>query len=163
MTSDMIYETLRRQYMSGQWKEHDRENLLFSPFGETAVSFRCLLYLLRHEEGVEPSKMAERVHILRQSATGVADQLAAKGYIERHVHPSDRRKILLKITSQGQAVTEQMLTCFREYHDRISACFTQEELDQYFQMRRRVNEARDQAIQEILARREAESAREDPS
>lgn len=152
-TPDKVYEMIRRQYMSGQYKEEERENLLFSPYGETSVSFRCLLYLLRHEEGVEPSKMADRTRILRQSATGVADQLEKKGYLIRDVHPNDRRKILLKLTPRGAAETRKLLTVFRDYHDRISAHFTPEEIELYFSLRNRMQEARDSVIQEILAQR----------
>ena len=118
------------------------------------TSFRCLLYLTRHKDGVEPSKMADRIKILRQSATSIADHFEQKGYITRHTHPSDRRKILLMITPEGEQLAEKMLLTFRDYHDRISSLFTQEEVDAYAQLRSRMHQARDQVIQEILSERE---------
>lgn len=160
---EAFLDTMRQQYLSGQLQEEDREDLLFEPFGETANSFRCLFYLLRHKDGVEPSKMADTVRILRQSATGIADQFEKKGYITRHTHPNDRRKILLKITPAGAKVTREMLRAFRDYHNRISAHFTQEEMDAYAQLRSRMHQARDQVIQEILAeRKEQDKGAENP-
>ena len=151
--SDSLYETMKQQYLSGQLREEEREDLLFEPFGESATSFRCLLYLLRHKDGVEPSRMADSIRILRQSATGIADHFEKKGYITRHTHPNDRRKILLMITPEGEKLAKQLLKVFRDYHDRISSRFTQEEMDIYSELRSRMHQARDQVIQEILQER----------
>ena len=153
-STDTLYRTLRQQYMSGHLKEEERENLLFAPFGETAVSFRCLLYLLRHREGVEPSRLADKMHIVRQSATSVADHLEQEGYIFRQTHPSDRRKILLMITPKGEQAARKMLSYFRGYHERIAARFTEEELELYASLRSRMHQARDEVIREILDERQ---------
>lgn len=151
---DSVYTTMKQQYLSGRLREEERENLLFAPYNESAASFRCLLYLARHKDGVEPSKMADRMNILRQSATSIADHFEQRGYITRHTHPNDRRKILLVITPEGEQLTEKMLLTFRDYHDRISSLFTQEEIDAYAELRCRMHQARDQVIQEILSERE---------
>lgn len=152
---DSVYATMKQQYLSGRLREEERENLLFAPYHESAASFRCLLYLARHKDGVEPSKMADRMNILRQSATSIADHFEQKGYITRHTHPNDRRKILLVITPEGERLTDQMLITFRDYHDRISSLFTQEEIDAYAELRGRMHQARDQVITEILSERES--------
>lgn len=151
---DSVYATMKQQYLSGRLREEERENLLFAPYNESATSFRCLLYLARHKDGVEPSKMADRMNILRQSATSIADHFEQKGYITRRTHPNDRRKILLMITPEGEQLTEKMLMTFRDYHDRISSLFTPEEVDAYAELRHRMHQARDQVIQEILLERE---------
>lgn len=151
---ESVYATMKQQYLSGRLREEERENLLFAPYNESATSFRCLLYLARHKDGVEPSKMADRMNILRQSATSIADHFEQKGYITRHTHPNDRRKILLVITPKGEQLTDKMLMTFRDYHDRISSLFTQEEIVVYAELRSRMHQARDQVIREILLERE---------
>lgn len=154
--NDSLYGILRKQYISGQIKEEERQRMLFEPYGETPASFRCLIYLVNHKEGAEPSKMADSLHILRQTVTGIADHLEQEGYITRHQHPNDRRRILLVITPEGDAMARKLGKVFRDYHNRITENFTEEEIQTYIDLRERMHKARDQAISDILTARNTE-------
>jgi DNA-binding MarR family transcriptional regulator len=49
--------------------------------------------------------LAEHLDITRQAAAQLADELEAKGYIERRSHPDDGRAWLLVLTPKGWACT----------------------------------------------------------
>ncbi|HUD36403.1 MAG TPA: MarR family winged helix-turn-helix transcriptional regulator [Streptosporangiaceae bacterium] len=51
------------------------------------------------------TQLADHLDITRQAAAQLADELVAKGYIERRDHPDDGRAKLLVLTSKGWACT----------------------------------------------------------
>jgi DNA-binding MarR family transcriptional regulator len=51
------------------------------------------------------TQLADHLDITRQAAAQLADELVAKGYIERRDHPGDGRAKLLVLTSKGWACT----------------------------------------------------------
>ncbi len=151
--TDSLYSKIRTQYRSGQMQEDERQRMLFEPFGESPAVFKCLIYLQSHKDDAEPGKMADSLHMLRQSVTVIADHLEKEGYIERKSHPSDRRKILLVLTDKGAALERNMSKVYREYHSKITSNFTEEEISTYIALRDKMNAAKDKAISEILERR----------
>jgi len=56
-----------------------------------------------------PSELASRLHLHTGGVTALLDRLADRGYVEREPHPSDRRKLLVHLTSQGRSVTMRHL------------------------------------------------------
>jgi len=55
--------------------------------------------------GATISQLAEHLDVTRQAAAQLADELVAKGYIERREHPADARARLLVLTDKGWACT----------------------------------------------------------
>jgi len=53
--------------------------------------------------GATVSQLAEHLDVTRQAAAQLADELVAKGYIERREHPADARARLLVLTEKGWA------------------------------------------------------------
>ena len=53
-----------------------------------------------------PSELAHRIDVTTGAVTGLVDRLAERGHLERHPHPGDRRKLLLRVTPH--AVEEVM-------------------------------------------------------
>ena len=58
---------------------------------------------------LEPSVIAERVLITTGTMTSVLDTLEKRGLIERMPHPDDRRKLLVDITPEAQAILDELL------------------------------------------------------
>lgn len=56
-------------------------------------------------DGATISQLAAHLDVTRQAAAQLIDELAAKGYVERHPHPSDARARLITLTSKGWACT----------------------------------------------------------
>jgi DNA-binding MarR family transcriptional regulator len=55
--------------------------------------------------GATITQLAEHLGVTRQAAAQLADELAAKGYVERRPHPRDTRARLIMLTSRGWACT----------------------------------------------------------
>jgi DNA-binding MarR family transcriptional regulator len=58
---------------------------------------------------LEPSMIAERVLITTGTMTSVLDTLEKRGLIQRMAHPHDRRKLLVDITPEAQAILDELL------------------------------------------------------
>jgi len=55
--------------------------------------------------GATITQLAEHLDVTRQAAAQLADELVAKGYIQRREHPADARAKLLVLTEKGWACT----------------------------------------------------------
>jgi DNA-binding MarR family transcriptional regulator len=64
------------------------------------------------DQPLEPSVIAERVLITTGTMTSVLDTLEKRGLIQRMPHPDDRRKILVDITPDAQAILDELLPSF---------------------------------------------------
>jgi DNA-binding MarR family transcriptional regulator len=58
---------------------------------------------------LEPSVIAERLLVTTGSMTSLLDTLEKRGLIRRLPHPDDRRKLLIDITPDAQAIVDEML------------------------------------------------------
>lgn len=58
-------------------------------------------------------ELAERLQILPHSAVGLADRLVAKGYACRVPDEVDGRRVYLALTSQGEAVLDELSAAHR--------------------------------------------------
>jgi len=86
----------------------------FLHFSEEAARFaglnpqqhQLLLTLKGLPKGVEPNigEIAERLHIRHHSAVELTDRLTERQLVDKRPSPVDRRRVLLEITAQGQAV-----------------------------------------------------------
>ena len=78
--------------------------ILESLRGENAV----LTCLLRNEEELHPSELAEKLSLVPGRMTDILKTLEKKGMIRREPDPADRRRVLVKITPKGvRDVTER--------------------------------------------------------
>lgn len=69
---------------------------------EHGITLRQLAVLTLLERGpVPPRDIASRLHVTSSAVTGQLDALAARGYVARQAHESDRRSTLAAITPQG--------------------------------------------------------------
>jgi len=58
---------------------------------------------------LEPSVIAERLVVTSGSMTSLLDNLEKRGLVRRLPHPDDRRKLLIDITPDAQAVIDELL------------------------------------------------------
>ena len=83
---------------------HTREEYRLSP------SARQVLAVVEGAgEPLEPSVIAARVLITRGSMTSILDTLEKRGLIQRVPHPDDRRRLLVEITPDAQAILDELL------------------------------------------------------
>jgi DNA-binding MarR family transcriptional regulator len=70
--------------------------------GLALVSYEVLLHLNEAEEhSLRMGELADRLLLSRSGLTRLVDRLAARGLVERHSCPSDRRGTFARLTPEG--------------------------------------------------------------
>jgi len=83
--------------------------------GIDATEGRCLFFLASQGDNGATSKATGAfLGVTSGAMTALADRAAKAGYLERTVHPSDRRSIILKVTPAGAEVVETIALSFRQ-------------------------------------------------
>ncbi len=149
-----LYER-REQTFSVTLTGQRRHAVLFEPYNISHTEYRVLA-LLFFSHGCEPSVMADKLLILRQTMTKVIDSLEAKGYVVREVHPYDRRRLFINLLPEGKRIARELLCLESDYIDRVDSLFTAEEMEQYRSLAARIQQAREKVMEEIVAERSAE-------
>ncbi len=71
--------------------------------GMSQTKLAVLMYLSNQPTLVaSPSALAKHCGVSRAAMTGLLDGLEQEGYVERDIHPSDRRALMIKLTPKGQ-------------------------------------------------------------
>ncbi|MGH2558283.1 MAG: MarR family winged helix-turn-helix transcriptional regulator [Thermomicrobiales bacterium] len=103
--------------------QHDIASRL-SDRGLTALQFSALGILDREGPALPIGEIGEGMSTPASSMTSAIDRLVDLGLVERAPHPSDRRAVLVRITSEGVAlvreVEEQRLETMLSVLDSIS-------------------------------------------
>src|SRR5579864_498175 len=71
-----------------------------------------------------PSQVSDRVLIASATMTATLDLLERRGWIRRVPNPADRRSVLIEITSEGRAATDQLLPGIRTIERSILSALT---------------------------------------
>ncbi|MEW2014592.1 MarR family transcriptional regulator [Rhodococcus sp. NPDC076796] len=78
-----------------------------TPLTESRVA---VLWTLSFRGPSTQQSLAEALAVTPRNISGLVDALETHGYIERVAHPSDRRAVLVTLTSNGEAVMTRMQT-----------------------------------------------------
>lgn len=83
--------------------------------GDISVpQFRTLLFLRRHEDA-SLSEVAEHIGLTLPSMSSMVDGLVTRGLATRETHPSDRRRMTLRLTAHGRATLRSALEATEAY------------------------------------------------
>jgi DNA-binding MarR family transcriptional regulator len=105
------------------------------PF-EVSIQQFNVLRILRGQQG-KPANLStinERMVTKMSNTTRLVDKLIAKGFVNRCVCPSNRRKVEILITDSGLDALTQMDEALEKAHDTILVNFTKKELEQLNQL-----------------------------
>lgn len=80
----------------------------FEPLGLTPSLARAMGIIGRAKEPIRMSDLADRLRIARRSATSVVDELAERGLVARSDDATDRRAVVISLTSEGHALMHEM-------------------------------------------------------
>ena len=105
------------------------------PF-EVSIQQFNVLRILRGQQGnpANLSTINERMVTKMSNTTRLVDKLIAKGFVNRTVCPSNRRKVEILITDSGLKALSQMDEALDKAHDTILVNFTNPELEQLNQL-----------------------------
>ena len=81
---------------------------VFVLHGTTASRFDTLDALSRLGGQARPRDLRAAVHLSPQTLTGVLDQLEASALVRRRPNPSDRRSVLVELTSAGRDTLDRI-------------------------------------------------------
>jgi DNA-binding MarR family transcriptional regulator len=98
--------------------EHSEPAL--EPFGIGGREL-AVLSVLAGGESLSQHQAAQRLAIDRTTMVTLLDGLEAKGLVERHPHPSDRRRNVVELTPDGRRVLDKATRATREAERRFLA------------------------------------------
>ncbi len=101
------------------------------PFEVSLQQFN-VLRILRGQKGkpANLSTLNDRMVTKMSNTTRLVDKLLAKGYVDRSVCPSNRRKVEIVITKKGSEALAQMDKVMVETENKIVQHFTKQELEE---------------------------------
>ncbi|GAA4396918.1 MarR family transcriptional regulator TamR [Fodinibacter luteus] len=84
----------------------------FAEYGLDGWEFDVLSALRRAGSPYElsPGQLVAETLVTSGTMTNRVDRLAARGYVERHPDPTDRRGVLVRLTPSGMAVVDAALS-----------------------------------------------------
>src|SRR5437879_4354353 len=117
---------------------------------------------------LEPSVIAERLVVTTGSMTSLLDNLEKRGLVRRLPHPNDRRKLLIDITPEAQAIVDEFLPAFHaRERDVVTAALTTSEQRTLLRLLAKLQQAGADAIStpapDRAIRRRATRPKADPS
>jgi len=98
------------QLIEGQVRGRLRER-----FATTLPRFDLMSQLERHPQGLKMNELSRRMMVTGGNVTGIVDQLAAEGLVERQTDPADRRALRVRLTRAGERVFAEMARAHEEW------------------------------------------------
>ncbi|MFL6111950.1 MAG: MarR family winged helix-turn-helix transcriptional regulator [Catenulispora sp.] len=89
---------------------------ILRPEGMTALQYTALTVLERHPD-LTSAQLARNSFVTNQSMADMVTVLEARGLIERHRDPADRRRLVIALTAAGRRL-------LRKYRDKVAAIET---------------------------------------
>lgn len=89
-------------------------------YGVSDSQYRVMLILSRvPNKKLTMSELSEQMCVTRTSITKVIDGLSKAAFVERQVHPHDRRSILVQLTAQGIQFLTMTVSHHQDFLDQI--------------------------------------------
>lgn len=83
---------------------------------------------------LDATELADKASILAPSLTRMLRSLEERGFITKHKDDADGRRVLLQITSAGQAIVEDVMPESRKVYADIDARFGEERVEKLLDM-----------------------------
>jgi DNA-binding MarR family transcriptional regulator len=105
-------------------------NALFSEYGITVTQSFILFDLLLHESS-NVKDIASRVQLDSPAITGLVDRLAKESLVERKEDPSDRRGLLIALTTKGRKLAAKLAPIAEEFNKNMHGVITPEDIEAF--------------------------------
>ena len=87
---------------------------------------------------LSPGQLVTETLVTSGTMTNRVDRLAARGYVERHPDPTDRRGVIVRLTPQGMAVVDAALSDLLAHEHQLLAELADAERDELSGLLRRL-------------------------
>lgn len=119
----------------------------------TLQQFHILAFLyfsMLKGKQVSLSEIADSLMVTKGNVTGLIDRLEMQKYVKRSQCKSDRRQILVKITSEGSAKLESAVLHHKKFVQNImESLLTEEERLQFHRLLKKINEGLPSVLNEV--------------
>ncbi|MGH2510206.1 MAG: MarR family winged helix-turn-helix transcriptional regulator [Ktedonobacteraceae bacterium] len=88
-----------------------------------------VLFCIRHGQ-MKVSEISKLLHVTSPSVTQLLKGLETNGLIERHINPTDRRAVGIKLTEKGETLIKQSTKAFTQSMDGLVEYLGEEESHQ---------------------------------
>jgi DNA-binding MarR family transcriptional regulator len=105
-------------------------NALFSEYGITVTQSFILFDLLIHKSS-NVKDIASRVQLDSPAITGLVDRLAKENLVERKEDPSDRRGLLIALTTKGRKLAEELEPIAKEFNKKMKKVLVSEDIEAF--------------------------------
>jgi len=82
---------------------------LCRPHGVSHAAVNALAVIEGHAAPIAPGELAERMHVTSGTMTSLIDNLERQGLVTRRPDPDDRRRLLIDVTKDAQAILDVVL------------------------------------------------------
>jgi DNA-binding MarR family transcriptional regulator len=100
------------------------DRCIAAAFGISQPAATALAVIDGARAPLTPSQVSDRVLIASATMTATLDLLERRGWIRRVPNPADRRSVLIEITPEGRATTDQLLPGIRTVERSILSALT---------------------------------------
>jgi len=97
-----------RMLTCSQLVEKRVRNNLREQFDTTLPRFDLMAQLQRHPDGLKMNELSRRMMVTSGNITGITDQLAIEGLVERMEVDGDRRAYRVRLTKLGRRTFDEM-------------------------------------------------------
>jgi DNA-binding MarR family transcriptional regulator len=127
------FDSLEQEVFLNLWRTYDRlrvlEDELFSRYDLTPQQYNALRLLrAARSEGLPTLTLADRLVSRAPDITRLLDKLEARGLVERHRPPDNRRMIRVVLTAAGAALLAELAAPLRDCHARQLGHMSAEQL-----------------------------------
>ena len=114
------YQTDRIQNLITEVIEccEDRKLYESTKFGLPHAELKCLM-LFKGEHYLTPKVMAQKLDVAKSRVTKLVKGLISKGFIDQVDHPADARISLLRISPEGQELSDRIESFQKEIHRQV--------------------------------------------
>ena len=113
-------------------------NAVLKPFELNYVTYTALMMMYGSDDQTStPSELSSATGEKPTNVTRICDELLHKGLIERYPSIADRRRVVLRLTAQGERLVEQYQPKIWEALDRLYGGLSKAELQQVTSLLRR--------------------------
>ncbi len=109
-----------------------------APYEVTALQF-AILQALVDEPGADQITVAQRVALDAATSGSVIMRLEERGWLRREPSPTDRRRKLLWLTTEGEKFALEMKKSARKVQQKLLACLDEAEKQQFLSMLKRIS------------------------
>ncbi|MEM2146319.1 MAG: MarR family transcriptional regulator, partial [Candidatus Jordarchaeaceae archaeon] len=119
----------------------------------TLQQFHILAFLyfsMLKDKRVSLSEIADNLMVTKGNVTGLIERLKKQKYVKRTRCKSDRRQILVEITSEGSAKLESAVLHHKKFMQNImESLLTEEERLQFHRLLKKINEGLPSVLNEV--------------